>query len=150
MSSYTTSGELSIILADEIAGLTATQYQRAIDSAMVDCGWGFPPGTDFKEAWLRQRAERYCINQKVLTSADKFKVKQYSLEQKFDHWYKLILKMDADFEKAIEENPAVFSNVEAVQMFGHVASAGFSYDQMGRDTTYTTENEIIITPEDDA
>ena len=109
---YSTSGELIGILSGEMPGLNALQYKNAVNRALVETGFAFPPGNDFKEHWTYERSKRHCIDILTMSSAGEYRVKQYHRGQKFDHYYKLIVKMDEDFETAIAENPAEFAGVE--------------------------------------
>ena len=146
---FSTSGELIGLLSGEVADLSEIQYKTAVNRALVETGFSIPPGSDFQEYWLYTRGIRHCVESKVLSTADKFRVKNYHLGQKFDHWFKLIVKMDETFEEAIAENPAEFAGVDGNKMFGTVITPGFSYDDLGRDTTYTDENEVLIFPDED-
>jgi len=59
--------------------------------------------------------------------------------------------MDEAFEKVMEEEPHEFAGVSAYELFGTKIDAGFqSQPQTGVDTTYSDDNEIIITPNEDS
>ncbi len=56
--------------------------------------------------------------------------------------------MDQDFETAVQDNPAEFAGVDLFKMFGSKVDAGFSYDDYGRDTTYSDDNQVVFAPKE--
>ncbi len=76
----------------------------------------------------------------LLEQAHKFRFKQIHLQQRFEHYIKLIDQMDIAFADFKAENPSLFplSSVSAGAL-GVFIGAGFVYDQLGRDLTYVTE-----------
>ena len=66
--------------------------------------------------------------------------------------------MDAEFAKAIEDNPLLFADMmedellgaNAYKLFGSVINVGFSYDEMGKDTTYSIDQYITFAPSEEA
>jgi hypothetical protein len=56
--------------------------------------------------------------------------------------------MDAEFSAIQEERPDEFANVDAYGLFGSVVNAGFSYDSVGKDTTYDSDQGIIFEPDE--
>ncbi len=148
-----TEDELLDQLKMEVKGLTAyltdpTDYENAIADAIRETGWAMPVSTGFRELWIKNRAKRHLFFYLYSESAHKFKYEQINLQQRFEHYGKIIAVMDVQFEGAIEGNPAEFANVSAVQMFGTKIDAGFQTDPFGRDTTYTELNTTIVTPGD--
>jgi hypothetical protein len=128
--------------------LELVDYENALNDAMRETGWTLPTTTDFRIHWLKMRAKRHLFFYLATESARKFKVKQFSLDQRFKHYMLLIKDMDEKFEAAKEEHPEEFTNAESYALFGSKIDAGFSYDQFGNDTTYDVEQEVIITPSD--
>ncbi|MDY0324785.1 MAG: hypothetical protein RBQ87_01260 [Candidatus Cloacimonadaceae bacterium] len=116
----------------------AADLAEACDDAAADTGWLFPIlDTDmFKIKWIKQRARRHCYFKLMALAARKFKVEQLSLNQRFDHYEKLVTRLDTEFNEAIENNPEKFSDVDAYKMFGTIAGTGFIYDDLGRDRSY--------------
>ncbi|GAH12958.1 unnamed protein product [marine sediment metagenome] len=150
-----TAAELKTLLQTELKGLAAKfvsdDYDNAITSAEQDTGWSMPVTDDFKIKWMRQRAKRHLFSYRRDESADKFKYKQLSLNQRFDHFFRLIENMDRIFEKAKEESAFEFAGVGALNLFGTKVDAGFAYEeQTGRDMTYSSSNEIIIHPDENS
>lgn len=150
-----TATELKTLLQTELKGLASKfesdDYDNAITSAEQDTGWSMPVTTDFKIKWMRQRAKRHLFSYRRDESADKFKYKQLSLNQRFEHFLRLIENMDKMFEKAKEESAYEFAGVGALHLFGTKIDAGFAYEpQTGRDMTYSSENEVIIHPDEDS
>jgi hypothetical protein len=56
--------------------------------------------------------------------------------------------MDNEFAQAVEANAHEFAGVDAFQLFGQKIDAGFSYDITGKETTYSTDNKVILSPDD--
>ena len=150
-----TATELKALLAQELKGLASKfntdDWDNAVNAAERDTGWSLPVTTDFKIKWIIQRAKRALYSFRRDESADKFKFKQISLNQRFDNFFKLIKEMDEAFEKAQEEFVHEFAGVDALHTFGSKVDAGFAYEsQTGRDFTYDDENEVIVTPDESA
>jgi hypothetical protein len=127
----------AVIAADQsIASyLEADEITAACNEAAKETGWAFPVSGDFKELWIERRSKRNCYMALWTQSARKFKVEQLSLNQRFDHYGKIIAKMDLDFKDVQEERPDLFTNVESYKAFGDVAAPGFVYDITGKDIT---------------
>lgn len=118
--------------------LESDEIIDAVTDALRETGWSFPMTENFKCLWIKSRTKRYCFNLLWTGAARKFKVEQLSLNQRFDHYGKVIEKMDNDFEKAKEENPDEFiasGSDLRVNMFGTVSGPGFVYDIAGNDVT---------------
>lgn len=128
--------------------LDPVDYANSLNDSLRETGWTLPTTSDFRIHWIKMRAKRHLFFYLATESARKFKVKQYSLDQRFKHYMVLIGNMDKEFEAAKEEHPEEFTNAESYALFGSKIDAGFSYDQFGNDTTYDAEQEIIITPSD--
>ncbi len=115
--------------------LTEDDYIEAIQSASQETDWVLPVTDNFQIFWIKSRSKRHCFFLLWTQSAHKFKVKQYSLNQRFDHYGEILEKMDADFKHAVEENPNKFINIEAHKLFGTIAKPGFQYNIIGQDIT---------------
>lgn len=149
-----TSDELKTLLQTELMGLAdrydSDDYDNAIDAAERDTGWSMPVTTSFKIKWMIQRSKRALFEMRLHASADKFKYDRASINQRFDHFFKLINRMDDEFEAAKLDDPAAFAGVDDYQLFTHKIDAGFAYEaQTNRDITYLDENKVIFTPEED-
>jgi len=129
--------------------LELADYTNAVNDALRETGWSLPTSVDFRIHWIKMRAKRHLFFYLASESARKFKVKQFSLEQRFKHYMLLVKSMDEEFEAAKEEHPEEFAGAEAYALFGSKIDAGFAYDQFGSDITYDIEQEVIITPSDD-
>ena len=147
-----TESELIIIVKREIKGLTASlaedDYSDAVNNAERDTSFTLPVTSSFQIKWLKERVKRHLFFSLWTESATSFKYKQINLQQKFEHFDKLIEKMDSDFEQAQKENAYEFAQVTATQFFGHKVDAGFSYDKLGRETTFDEDQLVIINPLD--
>ena len=144
-----TKEELTDLLMQEVKGLdnylTAEDYSNALDDAARET-WALPVTTDFRIDWVKKRAKRHLFFYLMTESAHKFKYKQINLQQRFEHYKELIADMDLKFKEAMEENPSEFAGVETFQMFGTKIDGGFSYDDIGQDTTYRDDNLVVFTP----
>ena len=143
------------MIQQELKGLTSSlnddDYSNAIDQAERDTGWKLPQSDDFKIKWLIDRSKRHLFFYLQSESAVKFRFKNIHLQHRFEHYSKLIEKMDRDFEKAQDEYAFEFAGVSAFEQMGHKIDAGFaSQGQTGRDFTYDEDNEIIITPNENS
>jgi len=150
-----TRSEFLAVLKQEIKGLSSyldesVDYDNATDDGLRETGWAFPVTTNFKIYWLKQRAKRHLFFYLFSESAHKFKIKTLNLNQRFDHYKDLITMMDEAFIKIQESEPHEFADVDSFNLFGTKVDAGFSYDFMGRDTTYTSDNKVILNPNEDS
>jgi len=146
--------EMQTLMIREVRSLAdylePEDYGNAVNDALRETGWVLPTTTDFRIHWLKMRAKRHLFFYLASESARKFKVKQFSLDQRFKHYMILIESMDKEFEAAKEEHPEEFAGAEVYALFGSKIDAGFSYDQYGADTTYDADQDVIITPNDDS
>lgn len=146
------SADLKTLIEVEVKALTSyldtEDYDNAVDDALRETGWTLPTTVDFRIHWIKMRAKRHIFFYLATESAHKFKVKQFSLDQRFKHYMILIEKMDKEFEIAREEHPEQFTDADPSALFGSKIDAGFAYDAFGKDITYNTEQEVIITPSD--
>ena len=142
--------ELIILLQSEvnISALTATDFENACDDASRETTWAFPVSSDFRIYWMKERAKRALFFYLASQSAHKFKVKQISLNQRFDHYLKLVEFMDTSFKEIIESRPDEFGDVDTYKMFGTKIDAGFATDALGRDITYDEDQEVGVFPSD--
>jgi len=149
-----TESELIVLLQAELKGLAAqfedADYANAADDAERDCGWTLPVTTDFKIKWIKERAKRHLFFYLLTESAHKFKYKQISLNHRFDHYSKLIDRMDEEFKEIMESYVDEFAGVSISHLFGHKIDAGYAYDIDGRDITYDADQLVIITPDENA
>jgi hypothetical protein len=149
-----TADELKEILELELKSLSTkvdtNDYDNAVANAQRDCGWTCPVTVDFQIQWLKERAKRWIFFFLWSETAHKFKFEQINLQNRFEHYERLIKYMDQLFESAKEENIAEFAGAQPYEMFGTKIEAGFQYDYVGNDTTYEQTNLVNITPGDDA
>ena len=129
---------IALLAADGSIGtlLTADEHAEACDDASADTGWSFPVSDKFEVKWIKQRTKRHCYFKLQTQSARKFKIEQINLNQRFEHYRKLVADMDAEFKAVVDDYPEKFSAVDPYKMFGTVTGPGFVYDDLGRDRTY--------------
>ena len=121
-------------------------YIDSIEDAEQDLGWSFPQTEGFRLKWLRLRSIRHLLYFLQTGAARKFRFEGAHLHQRFAHYSKLVEQMDKEFAVAVEENSHLFAGVDAHKMFGYKIDAGFSSNELGQDTTYYNDNEVIIEP----
>lgn len=146
-----TEDEIIELVIQEVKSLSSflenDDYTNAMSDAKRETGWSTFT-TDFKIHWAKMRLKRHLFFYLATESARKFKVKQFSLDQKFKHYMTLIGAMDKEFKDVQEEHPEEFTNADPSALFGSKIDAGFAYDELGNDITYDTEQQVIITPSD--
>lgn len=127
-------------LMGESATLVSTDGQeQAANQALRELGWVIPQSDETKNYWIIERTKRHIMYVLLLEQAHKFRFKQIHLQQRFEHYIKMIDSMDETFKEFMELNPNLFplSNMEG-SVLGDFLDAGFVYDQLGRDLTYVT------------
>ena len=148
-----TEQQLKALLQEEIKGLHTkvgpNDIGNAIDDATRQTGWTLPISGGFKEFWFKDRAKRNLFFYLMSEAAHKFKFEGINLQNRFQHYKSLIEWMDAEYLKAYEANIHEFAGVEAYQLFGTKVDAGFQYDIKGADTTYSSDNQVIVGSSED-
>lgn len=142
--------EMVGLLRQEMKSLTDLlvdeDYRNAIDEAERET-WSLPQSTNFKVKWIKKRAKRHIYSFLQAESANETQFGGIHLEHRFKHFTQLIENEDKAFEIAQVEYADEFADVDSYRLFGSVIDAGFqSEPQTGIDTTYTDDNQIIITP----
>lgn len=127
---------VTIQMSTAASALSTEGMESAVESAMLELNWSYPVTENNKCFWISKRAVRHACFILWVASAQKFKYKQVNLQQRFEHYEKLIKNMDAEFELALSNDIALFANVASYKMFGTAVGAGFRYDFIGRDITY--------------
>jgi len=150
-----TKAELILLVTEEIKGLSTQfvddDYFNAADDASRDCNWAFPQTSDFRVKWLKERMKRHLFSYLLDQSLYKFKYKNINLGDRFKNLTKRVSDMDTAFEKIQEEYVYEFADVSSFNMFPNQIDSGFATEpQTGRDTTYSDENETIITPNENS
>ena len=142
--------EMTVLLQQEIKDLDdsyeAIDYSNALDDAERETGWSFPVADGFRTLWQKNRGKRHLFFYLLSQSTEEFQVRTIKLNQTFDHLKLTVKEMDDAFEAIIESRPEEFANVDTIHLFGTKVDAGFQYDGMGRDTTYTDENLVLFRP----
>ena len=150
-----TKAELITLVTEELKGLStqfeASDYDNAADDSSRDNGWAFPQSTDFKIKWLKERMKRHLFSYLLDQSLYKFKYKNINLSDRFKNLTKRVADMDAAFEKAQEEFIYEFADVSAYNMFPNQIDSGFATEsQTGKDRTYDSDQEVMITPNENS
>lgn len=122
--------------------VTDDGYESAVATAVSELGFSLPSSDDSKTMWLTKRSLRHCIFILWVASAQKFKYKQVNLQQRFEHYDRLLGVMDKEYTDAAEADASFFSDVAAYKQYGTAVGPGFSYDAIGRDTTYDVSRFI--------
>jgi len=130
------------LLGTAWSGLEADAQDEAVVMAMDELGFSFPTTTSKQSFWATERTKRHALYIVVVSQAERFKYKQINLQQKFDHYFKIIEKADKAFASAIENDvsgtfPIELTDGDDFAVYGFLMNpAGFVYDQLGRDLTY--------------
>lgn len=136
---------LTIQLSTTATALTSDGLESAVTTAMTELGWSFPVNDAMQCMWILSRAQRHACYILWVASAHKFKYKQVNLQNRFEHYEKLIKSMDSAYENALKTQSNIFSSVSSYSLFGTLVGAGFVYDSMGRDLTYSDLENYINT-----
>jgi len=141
--------ELALLVQDDVKGLDSyldqDDYTRAVQAASRETGYAIPATNDMKIHWLVERAKRAIYSMLLAESAHKFKVKQYSLHHRFEHYRSLIEYMDKEYKEYLESEPV--DPDMAVHIGTMKIDAGFQYEEdTGRDSTYLDTNFVQFTP----
>lgn len=153
MTSYNSS-KFSELLTEEVKGLSSylvdEDYTNAVRDAQIETGFSLPLEDDTYEfLWLKRRSTRNLLYMLYMESAHKFKVDQINLQHRFEHYDKIISRMDDMWNKEVEDNPHKYAGVNPCHIFGSKIDAGFAYEnETGRDMTYDTDNEVNVYPAD--
>jgi len=134
---------LAALMGSAWSTLSADAQAAVIAQAGEELGWVFPILVSRKAYWMVERCKRHTLYTTLVLQAERFQYKQIKLQQKFDNYFKIISAMDAEFAKAMEEEPALM-DISALDdatsellAKGFMANpAGFVYDQIGQDLTY--------------
>jgi len=150
MDSLSSSDDLTDILKIQLSSLatliTDDGYELVSNQAGQELGWSYPVTGPTQLFWMVKRGTRHAINLLRIASANKFKYKQVNLQNRFEHFHKLIEDMDKEFEEAMATDVALFAGVDSYRMFGTKIDAGFSYGIDGSDNTYDYDKYVNFAP----
>jgi len=124
------------LMGGSYSTVSSDGYSGAVDQALNELPFTFPITDSHEKYWIVERARRHVIYVLLTESAHKFKYKEISLQHRFANYFKLISKMDADFEKALNDFPELFDVLPTYSTLCEYITNGFVYDQFGRDFTY--------------
>ncbi|MFA5394426.1 MAG: hypothetical protein WC346_00220 [Methanogenium sp.] len=150
MDSFTSSDDLTDILKIQLSSLAALitedGYELVCNQAEQELGWSYPITDPTRLFWVVKRATRHALNLLKIASANKFKYKQVNLQNRFEHFQKLIEDMDKEFEEAMSSDIGLFAGIDSYKMFGTKIDAGFAYTRMGKDVTYNSDRYVNFAP----
>lgn len=135
---YDVTDIMVVQMSTAATALTADGLEAAVNSALLELQWSLPMTDPTKSMWIIKRSVRHACYILWVASAQKFKYKQVNLQQRFEHYEKLIANMDKEFESALTTDSFLFAGVSSFQMFGTAIGPGFVYDSNGVDLTYLT------------
>ena len=90
--------------------LSDEAYEDAARSALKELGWVFPITHPLKAHWVVERGVRHAVFILMVEAARKFRYKQIHLQNRFEHYNKILVMMDELYAKAKEENPELFAD----------------------------------------
>lgn len=148
-----TSSELIDAVKIGIKGLTSyledDDYDEAVADAERETGFTMPVTSNFQILWMKRRTQRHLLSILLYDSARKFRAETFFINQRFEHYDKLMEREDKAFAEAQVTDAFEFAGVSAFKVFGTKIEAGFQYDDVGRETTYTDDNAVIFAPTED-
>lgn len=141
--------ELEMLVQKDVKGLDTyldqDDYSRAVAAAVRETGYAATATNGTKINWLVERSKRFLFFMLLSESAHKFKVKQYSLHHRFEHYRDIIKYMDGQWQEYLVDMPV--DPDSPVHIGGMKIDAGFQYDEdTGRDTTYSDANVVQFSP----
>ncbi len=133
--------QIKLALGDLETRLEEPALEFAAEQALDETGFSYPLSSSAKY-WAIQRGKRHAIDVLRSTSAYKFKYKQISLNQRFDHLDKMIENLDSVWYIALKTDPALISiGIDISTTFGTYLGNGFIFDQYGNDVTRIMKQE---------
>ena len=143
-----TRDDLIAVVKQEVKGLRSRfvedDWENAATDALRDTTWSLPESNDTKILWIKKRMKRHLFYMLWSESAHKFKFKQYNLQHRFKHYGQLIETMDLEWTTFLNEEMLLLEG--GTGAFGTKVDAGFQYDDVGRETTFTEDNLVQFTP----
>jgi hypothetical protein len=127
--------QVSLEMGALAGSLGAGWCEQASDKTIAEFlgEWTYPVTDSFKTYWFLERGKRHLIQIFLIESAKKFKYKQINLQQRFEHYFKLLEMMDTQFLEATKDNPALFPVPSGGWEFPQYIVNTFQYDFMGRE-----------------
>ena len=123
-------------LTSTISALLGTeQLSHACSKAMNELGLSYPVSDQGLEFWVTERGKRHFLDILRTLVAYKFQYKKIHLNQRFDHYHKIIQDIDERFKEAMEEDPTLLG-VSPKAIFGIYVKNNFVYDEFGHDITH--------------
>jgi len=124
--------QVSVELGSLASSVGVDAFDSASEKTYNEVQWSYPITDPFKSFWFLERGKRHLLQIFLIEAAHKFRYKQISLNQRFDHYLLLIKKMDEDFLRATEENPEAFPASVGGVSFPYYIANTFTYDFLGR------------------
>ena len=126
-------------------GTSASLFQEAelefcCEQAVLELGTSFPIEKSALQLWIIERAKRHSLDILRIQSAHRFKYKQLSLNDRFNHYNALIQDMDAKFENALNTDPDLL-NIPFSGVMGFYIRNGFVYDKFGNSMEHMFANK---------
>jgi hypothetical protein len=90
--------------------LTSDAYEDAARSALKELGWVLPITHPLKMYWVVERGVRHSIFILMLEAARKFRYKQIHLQNRFEHYNRILTLLDEQYAAAKEANPELFAD----------------------------------------
>lgn len=150
MNAYDMQERIVLEVGNASADLAIEDYDNALFDAQLET-WDLPTENRYRILWIKNRAKRHLFFYLASGTARKFQVDGYRLQQRHQQYKAMYEAMDRAFEAEKEKYPDLFPEPEgdfpARLQFGTQVEAGFQYDALGRDTTYSADNQVIFKPE---
>jgi len=109
--------------------LTEMGKELAAERANLELGCTYPISKPVFQIWAIERGKRHAIDILRVEAAHRFKYKQLSLNNRFQHYNALIEALDKEFEEAMME-----LMIQGGKLTFYIES-GFVYDHYGNDIT---------------
>ena len=125
---------LQISLGTSKTLLSEEEFDFAVSQAQNEMRLKFPIVDGKRQLWGIERSKRHALDLLRIQSAHRFKYKQLSLNDRFNHYDRMIKDMDEKFEHAMNSDPDLW-DIAPEGMLGFYVDNGFVYNKYGEDMT---------------
>lgn len=126
------------------------ELDQAITDALGELGLSDPPSTNKASYWFLRRCYRNCIEMMMTESAHKFKYKQINLQNRFEHYIRILKREDEAWKEVEADVLLEVSGLGNSSGFGSYLGSGLHYSPTGKQILFqkTPTSDIFPNEED--